>query len=383
MKILNIEWEAFGLEDIKDAFAAEGYDVSGFPFSKHENAVDNQEMEKRFRSVLYKEVPDVVFSFDYYPVFSKVCQQEHIRYISWVYDNPQILLYSDMVVNPCNVIFVFDKKIYQEFHDSGIKTVHYMPLAVNTERLDHMTLDAQSCKYDISFVGSLYLEELSYFERMSIRLSDYAKGYLDSLMAAQMRIQGYNFIEESLGSVIEELYRVLPIHFGHENRATREYFYAHYVIDRKITSDERIELLSAIARQHRVDLFTLSKEFQLPNVYNHGAVDPYTGAPFVYKQSRINLNITLRSIERGIPLRAFDIMGAGGFLISNFQADFLDYFVPGEDFIYYEDKEDLLKKIDYYLDHEQERKIIAKNGHDKVAAGHTFRHRVREMFAQV
>ena len=227
------------------------------------------------------------------------------------------------------------------------------------------------------------MEELSYFERMSIRLSDYAKGYLDSLMAAQMRIQGYNFIEESLGSVIEELYRVLPIHFGHENRATREYFYAHYVIDRKITSDERIELLSAIARQHRVDLFTLSKEFQLPNVYNHGAVDPYTGAPFVYKQSRINLNITLRSIERGIPLRAFDIMGAGGFLISNFQADFLDYFVPGEDFIYYEDKEDLLKKIDYYLDHEQERKIIAKNGHDKVAAGHTFRHRVREMFAQV
>ena len=383
MKILNIEWEAFGLEDIKDAFAAEGYDVSGFPFSKHENAVDNQEMEKRFRSVLCKEVPDVVFSFDYYPVFSKVCQQEHIRYISWVYDNPQILLYSDMVVNPCNVIFVFDKKIYQEFHDSGIKTVHYMPLAVNTERLDHMTLDAQSCKYDISFVGSLYLEELSYFERMSIRLSDYAKGYLDSLMAAQMGIQGYNFIEESLGSVIEELYRVLPIHFGHENRATREYFYAHYVIDRKITSDERIELLSAIARQHRVDLFTLSKEFQLPNVYNHGAVDPYTGAPFVYKQSRINLNITLRSIERGIPLRAFDIMGAGGFLISNFQADFLDYFVPGEDFIYYEDKEDLLKKIDYYLDHEQERKIIAKNGHDKVAAGHTFRHRVREMFAQV
>ena len=352
MKILNIEWEAFGLEDIKDAFAAEGYDVSGFLFSKHENAVDNLEMEKRFRSVLYKEVPDVVFSFDYYPVFSKVCQQEHIRYISWVYDNPQILLYSDMVVNPCNVIFVFDKKIYQEFHDSGIKTVHYMPLAVNTERLDHMTLDAQSCKYDISFVGSLYLEELSYFERMSIRLSDYAKGYLDSLMAAQMRIQGYNF-------------------------------YAHYVIDRKITSDERIELLSAIARQHRVDLFTLSKEFQLPNVYNHGAVDPYTGAPFVYKQSRINLNITLRSIERGIPLRAFDIMGAGGFLISNFQADFLDYFVPGEDFIYYEDKEDLLKKIDYYLDHEQERKIIAKNGHDKVAAGHTFRHRVREMFAQV
>ena len=238
MKILNIEWEAFGLEDIKDAFAAEGYDVSGFPFSKHENAVDNQEMEKRFRSVLCKEVPDVVFSFDYYPVFSKVCQQEHIRYISWVYDNPQILLYSDMVVNPCNVIFVFDKKIYQEFHDSGIKTVHYMPLAVNTERLDHMTLDAQSCKYDISFVGSLYLEELSYFERMSIRLSDYAKGYLDSLMAAQMRIQGYNFIEESLGV---EIVKVLADTFAFD---TSEELTA--IVNEALSEDEELSKLFSV-----------------------------------------------------------------------------------------------------------------------------------------
>ena len=99
----------------------------------------------------------------------------------------------------------------------------------------------------------------------------------------------------------------------------------------------------------------------------------------VYNQSKIDLNITLRSIERGIPLRAFDIMGAGGFLLSNYQADLLEMFVPGEEFVYYEDKEDLLRKVDYYLTHEREREAIAKNGHDKVAAAHTYRHRVREM----
>ena len=56
-------------------------------------------------------------------------------------------------------------------------------------------------------------------------------------------------------------------------------------------------------------------------------------------------------------------------------------FVPGEDFVYYESKEDLLRKAGYYLDHEEERKAIAKNGHDKVAANHTYRHRVREMLS--
>lgn len=379
MKILNIAWEAFGLEDMKEAFLAEGHSVTDFPFSKKENAVDNPEIEKRFRLALHEEVPDIVFSFDYYPVFSKVCQSEDIRYVAWVYDNPQILLYSDTVSNPCNKIFVFDKGECMRFRSRGIKTVHYLPLAVNVERLDHMLQGELPYQYDISFVGSFYVEEISYFDQMEALLSPYTKGYLDALIAAQRKIQGYNFIEETLGPVIEDLYRVLPIHMGQENRATREYFYAHYVIDRKITSIDRIDLISSIAKKHTVDLFTLVKGFKMSNVRNHGAVDPYAGAPLVYGQSKIDLNITLRSIERGIPLRAFDIMGAGGFLLSNYQADLLEMFVPGEEFVYYEDKEDLLRKVDYYLIHEDEREAIAKNGHDRVAAGHTFRHRVREM----
>ena len=70
-------------------------------------------------------------------------------------------------------------------------------------------------------------------------------------------------------------------------------------------------------------------------------------------------------------------------MLSNYQADLLEMFVPGEEFVYYEDKEDLLRKTDYYLLHEEERRAIAKNGHDKVAAMHTYRHRVREMICMI
>ena len=66
-------------------------------------------------------------------------------------------------------------------------------------------------------------------------------------------------------------------------------------------------------------------------------------------------------------------------MLTNYQADILDLFVPDEDFVYYESKEDFLRKIGYYLSHEEERKAIAQSGHDKVAARHTYRHRVREM----
>lgn len=47
--------------------------------------------------------------------------------------------------------------------------------------------------------------------------------------------------------------------------------------------------------------------------------------------------------------------------------------------MYYESKEDLLEKVDYYLSHDEERMAIARHGHGKVAAGHTYRHRVRQM----
>lgn len=300
------------------------------------------------------------------------------------------MLYSYTAIHPCNTIYVFDKEVYLEFHKAGISTVRYLPMAANVERLDALmpertddntnNIDNRNFLYDISFIGSLYTEKHNFFERMT-ELPDYAKGYLDALMAAQMNVQGYNFIQESLSPIMEDLYRALPIEPNPDGVETKEYLYAQYVINRKITGLERYDLIQAIAAAHSFDLFTHDKNFHLPSLTNHGSVDNYREMPLVFKQSKINLNISLRSIKSGIPQRAFDIMGSGGFLLSNYQNDFPDYFTPGEDFDFYESKADLLDKIDYYLTHEAERRQIARNGHDRIAAAHTYRHRVREILA--
>lgn len=266
-----------------------------------------------------------------------------------------------------------------EFHREGIRTVKYLPLAANTERLDKMEENGKlPYQYGISMVGALYTEVHRLFDRMK-DLSDYTQGYLNGLMAAQMKVQGCNFIQESLGPVMDELCRALPLEPNLDGAETKEYLFAQYVINRKITGMERTALLTAITGEHDFDLFTFDDSFTMLNLRNHGFVEPYEEMPRIFKQSRINLNITLRSIRSGIPLRGFDILGAGGFLLSNFQADFLDFFVPEEDFVYYENERDLLQKIDYYLFREDEREAIARSGHDKIAAKHTFRHRVREI----
>lgn len=377
MKILFIEWASFGNADIKDAFTKEGHEVICFPFSNKDPRKDAQ-IEGALASKLHEAVPDAVFSFNYFPLISNVCKREGLPYISWVYDSPYVMLYSYTAINPCNTIYVFDRALCREFQEAGIQTVRYLPMAANTERLD--ALGFPEPVYDVSFVGSLYTESHNFFDRME-NLSPYAKGYLEGLMRAQMHVQGYNFIQESLSPIMGELYQALPMDPNPDGVETREYLYAQYVINRKLTGMERLSLLTAVTKRHTLDLFTLDPAFSLPNLRNHGTADYYAEMPMVFKKSRINLNISLRSIKSGIPLRAFDIMGNGGFLLSNYQEDFLENFTPGVDFLYYESEEDLLQKIDYYLAHEEERQAIAKNGHDKVAKAHTYRDRVREMLS--
>ena len=126
-------------------------------------------------------------------------------------------------------------------------------------------------------------------------------------------------------------------------------------------------------------LFTNDINVRFKNVKNIGAVDFYKEMPDVFRSARINLNVTLRSILTGIPLRALDIMASGGFLLSNYQEELCDHFVPGEEFDFYSDYDDLCAKVDYYLSHEKERQDIARAGRIKVQRDFSLSKRLDEM----
>lgn len=389
MKILMMEWKSFGNEDIIAGFKELGHTVKTMPFSKEE-VYHDENIEEEIVKTIQEFSPDFVFSFNYFPIISLACKKADMKYVSWVYDNPYVLLYSYTIIYPGNYVFIFDKELYMEFHNAGIKTIYYLPLAANTERLYSMETSKELETFkkskwmnqaDIAFIGSFYTEKHQFYQRLE-GISPYTRGYLEGIMAAQKHVYGYNFIQKMMApAIIEDMMKILPMEPDPSTIATKEYLYAQYVINRQITAMERTELLTAIGNHYNFDLYTLDETLSLPGCINHGKVDYYDMAPFVFKHAKINLNITLRSIKSGIPLRAFDIMGAGGFLLTNYQTDFLDCYVPGEDFVYYESKEDLLSKIDYYLKHEDERIAIARNGFERTAANHTYKHRIEEMLS--
>lgn len=387
MKVLLIEWKSFGNEDIADAFNQLGYTTVRFPFDNHGELHHDETIEGNLIASIEKNSPDFVFSFNYFPIISIACNKANIKYISWIYDSPQVLMYSYTIANPCNIVFTFDKSQYIIFSQNRISTVHYLPLAANTDRLSAMKdfsgfkASPWNIKADISFIGSLYTEDHQFYNRLT-GISDYTRGFLEGIINTQKNIYGYNFVEYLLKEhkeIIDDMMKSLPMTPDSSSVATTEYLFAQYVINRQITALERTENLSYIGQRFSYDLYTQDSSVKLQGAYNHGKIDYYDMAPYVFKSSKINLNFTLRSIISGIPLRCFDILGAGGFLMTNYQEDFADCYVPGEDFVYYEDKEDMISKIDYYLSHESERKEIAQNGFNRTAQNHTYIQRVLEM----
>lgn len=393
MKVLHLNITTFFANmDMLEAFN-QYRDSNGHPLEiiKYDYKYDpdkvrnDPDFEERFFNDLRKHQPDFVFSFNFLPVISKVCNKEGIIYVSWIYDNPEIFLYNYNMKNTCNIVLMFDSKQYMEFMDGGIKNVRYLPLAASTKRLDSIIpTKANKKKFsaDISFVGSLYTERKQYYEEIAPKLDPYTLGYIDGIIKSQLQVDGVNFVEECLTpEITQKIKEASNIYPYPDSIETLEYLYANYIINRQITIIERKELLSLIGAHHPLKLYTYKQNhsFSPKGVQNMGPASYFTEMPLVFKLSKINLNITLRSIQYAIPLRVYDILGSGGFLMSNFQHDLAYHFVPGEDFVYYESRKDLLDKIDYYLINENERAEIARNAHRKIQEQHTFDVRVKEI----
>ena len=384
MKILLPDWKSFCIEDIRDALESMEHTVVSYT-----EEPKNYRIDPKYKSTLKKFIKqnciDIIFSCNYNPVLSDACNDLKILYISWCYDSPLILTYSKTVFNPCNRIFIFDTKMVSDLQRLGVPNVYYMPLAVNAERLEKLTAtpeQQQLIKADVSFVGSLYTQKHTLYDRMT-NLDKYTKGYLEGVMAAQRLIYGESIIENTLTpDIINSMQKAMPLEESYNSFESPAYTYANYFIARKITQTERTEMIQAAAGVSKtpLKLYTSDNPPSIENVQNMGTISYMQEMPLVFRHSKINLNISLRSIVNGIPLRAMDIMGAGGFLLTNYQNDFTLHFTEGQDYVYYDSTADMLDKIKYYLNHENERRAIAESGHKRMVSEHTYKLRLAEIF---
>lgn len=317
-----------------------------------------------------------VFTINFFPWLSHLCNLTHLPYLSLIVDSPVLELYDNAIKNPCNRIFMFDKASYLDFYDKNPNCIFYLPLATNvtrTNKLFNTTASELKKKYetDISFIGSTYQEKCAFNQ---IKLPEYESGYAMGIIEAQLKVYGYNFIEEMLSDDFVQKFMKYAQNIDVAANEIPIYraIVAQHFLSVKVGEQERLRLLKLISEHFDVNMYTGSNTSSMPLIHNCGYASSLVDMPLIFHKSKINLNITAKSIRSGLSLRIFDVLGCGGFLITNFQSELPDYFEIGKDLVTYESPQDLLDKCSYYLKHEDERIEIANNGYEKVKQFHTW-----------
>lgn len=103
----------------------------------------------------------------------------------------------------------------------------------------------------------------------------------------------------------------------------------------------------------------------------------------IYNASAININLHSSTYHSSvnpygdfINPRTFEIAACGGFQLVDHRNTLNELFIPGEEIEFFKDINELKDKIDFYLEHPEERRLVAGKARNRVLLDHTYEKRM-------
>ncbi|MBO5056283.1 MAG: glycosyltransferase [Lachnospiraceae bacterium] len=389
MRLLIYNWTFITKHDLYLELEKMGIEFDLFT-SNASPRFENQRDQFRdnLQKALKRKSYDAVFSINFYEDLANAAHEKGILYICWTYDSPALGGVRNCHFLDTNRIFLFDSAELEEYRKCDIPNLYYLPLAVNVKRLNQMKPSPmEQMKYhsDVSLVGRLYQSDM---DKMFPLFDEYSAGYVAAIINTQLNIYGTNIVKELINAdimkricneeVTDALVKNLNDDFFHDVNELKSWLLASFLL-KAVTNKERVLLLTLLAKYFHVKLFTTSAP-KLPGVHTYSTVDYVSEMPMVFKCSKINLNITLRTIRNGIPQRVIDIMGCRSLVLTNYQKDIEEYFKDGRDLLMYSSVEEALDKCKYYLTHKEEADKIRLNGYKIVRDQFSYEHQLNRIW---
>lgn len=338
----------------------------------------------RIKKTLARLKPDVVFCIDHFRLEHKEYVPEEVVWITWIQDpmpvvidpkTPSKLTSRDFVMNH----MVTDKKIceigYGTYHliDAPIPANHhvYQPYHLTEEEL-------RTYACDICFV--CHASDVDHY------IIEQVKMYPEELWEAVMSIyKGYQEFACETGTFFysQEMFEsyIQGAFLQHYGKRLKEKNLKYMANDMFTWFNQRVY------RQALVD-WMLDAGFTNIKLWGNGWLDnekykPYAMGPAengemlskVYQASKIVIGNNVISTGAA---RAWEAMLSGAFYLSNYvppEADITDLrgvVEEQKDVIMFYDKEDLIQKLHYYLEHEEERQEMIERGRKAALEKMTF-----------
>ena len=384
--------------DYIQGFRSLGFDIIEETAEIHKKDLTPSECVNLVSPKLMNHRYAFVFTINFFPWLADLCEITKQTYISVIVDSPVLELYSHSLEKSCNRVFLFDQALYEEFESRNPGHIYHLPLCAYTThfnqviaeaiRADSKEVDAngvdikkqmQRYQSDISFIGSTYQEKCLFNQ---LNMSQYWSGFSTGLIEAQLKVYGYNFIRDVIpDELITDIRQHNPDLYQFSKGSIPAYkeMIADQYLSVKVGEQERLRALRMLSDHYNVSIYTNSDVSSMPHIHNRGFARSQSEMPLIFHQSKINLNITAKSIKTGLSQRIFDVLGCQGFLITNYQSELEQQFEPGKDLVVYSSLDELDQLCSYSLNHDEERQAIADHGYQTVLQLHTMEKRLVQM----
>ena len=377
MKLLFCERNLFMQRDIEDALTRMGIDFRCVSYVFNDPNRDDF-YASHLRHFLSEDTYDAVLSVNAVPVIADVCHDMGIPYLAWCYDACWEFSRTDIFYYPSTYIFHFDRRSCEDYKQCGYPNVFHMPLATNCHRLDQLCASpeqAQSYQSSVCFLGSMYEK---YITERPWFASQLAPEDLTCLMG-YLEEQTARYVHHTLWDDITPKY----IEAVSSRTPSGVQIYRIPLIatcSSIIAGRQRRKVLNELAERFPLTLYSSSIDNPVPKSIYKWRASYYSQMPYVFRYATINLNLTIPPIQTGLSLRVLDILGAGGFLLSNLQDELSEFFKVGTELDTYHTTEELNDKIYFYLSHPDIAGQLARNGHDAVKERFSFERQLTKIF---
>ncbi len=321
--------------------------------------------------------PQFLFVINYLDGLAELAHEHDVPALCWEIDPFTTRLHKPAAPTDHVHIFCYRPALVQEFRQAGFRHVHHLPMAAATDLRRPQELSKEERSHygsPLSFVGSSMVEQARLF-RNELR-TQFAKFYgnpaqrqgalakVEEILAIQRRNFSSFMVRELMESYFADFLEYARQHFKTD---------PIHLVAEMAAAEKRLHFLRLAAR-HGLKVWGDAgwQELAAEGAHYMGPAGRFSEINKIYSAAEINLDVNRLYQKDIVPLRVYEVLACGGFLLAEYSNELARQFEVGRDLIGYEDEASLLEAIQKYLPRAEERRRIAQHGRQTVLERHSF-----------
>jgi len=368
------------VDDMAAALRDEGYSVATWDIS----ALAPDEL----MHTASRLQPQLVASINYSHGLAEACEDAKLPLLVWEIDPATDAIQKTHATSTSH-IFTYRAAQQKAYRDAGFPRVEYLPLAANCQRRQPVKLqDSELDRYGsrISFVGSSMVSQGEQFRARFVQLyqiwrggdSATAEEEATTLMAGILELQSEDWSDYRIPQLVDEHLSRFAADMASQDPAD----HPTVLLAEMAAADKR---LAVTANLGQVEIavwgdegWKCTEEYGVRYMGPAGHRDELNR---IYSGSTINLDIGRIYQSDIVTMRVFDALACGGFVLAEHSEPLAEMLDIGSEIESYASLEELLQKVEHYLEHPEEARAIAQRGMERVRRDHTIVGRLRYMLS--